>query len=215
MVSFASCSALQENMRQQNTMKNKKEKKAKTIDLYTGEEVPVAEDAHKFVEVVPRETDDRKGQKYLLEEETSMDALAADENADEVARLSASYTEDEEIEADFAERQQLAVGGRKVLEKELDEHQSESPKLSGGDLDADWQSANQAGEETVGGSAPTPDQDVVDELGEAVGLTYEDDEPLQGEEKLRERDRKRWELNPASALEDQDDEDEPEDLVEE
>ena len=191
-------------------MKRKKEKKATTIDPYTGEKVPVAEDADKFVEVVARETDDRTGKKYLLEEETSMDALAADENADEVARLSASYTDDEEIKVDFAERQQLAVGGRKVLEEELDEHQSESPKLSGGDLDADWQSANQAGEETVGGSAPTPDQDVVDELGEAVGLTYEDDELLQGEEKLRERDRNRWELNPASVGEDDDDEDEDE-----
>jgi hypothetical protein len=191
-------------------MKAKKQKKDNTIDPYTGEEVPVAEDAGKFVEVVPRETDDRKGKKYLLEEETSMDALAADENADEVARLSASYTEDEEIETDFAERQQLAVGGRKVLEKELDEHQSESPKLSGGDLDADWQSASQAGEETVGGSAPTPDQDIVDELGEAVGLTYEDDEPLEGEEKIRERDRNRWELNPESVGEDDDDENEDE-----
>jgi hypothetical protein len=184
---------------------NKEEKKDKTIDLYTGEQVPVAEDADKFVEVVPRETDDRKGQNYLLEEETSMDALAADENADEVAKLAASYTEDEEIEADFAERQQLAVGGRKVLEEELDEHHSESPRLSGGDLDADWQSANQAGEETVGGSVATPDQDRVDELGEAAGLTYEDDEPLQGEEKIRERDRNRWELNPESANEEDED----------
>ena len=183
---------------------DKEEKIDKTIDPYTGEEVPVAEDADKFVEVVPRETDDRKGQNYLLEEETSMDALAADENADEVAKLAASYTEDEEIKADFAERQQLALGGRKVLEEELDEHHSESPKLSGGDLDADWQSANQAGEETVGGSVATPDQDRVDELGEAAGLTYEDDEPLQGEEKIRERDRNRWELNPESALEDED-----------
>ena len=190
-------------------MNDKKEKKDKTIDPYTGEEVPVAEDAEKFVEVIPRETDDRKGQKYLLEEETSMDALAADENADEVANLSASYTEDEEIEADFAERQQLAVGGRKVLEEELDEHHSESPKLSGGDLDANWQSANEAGEETVGGTAPTPDQDVVDELGEAVGLTYADDEPIQGEEKLGERDRNRWELNPESASEDEDESENP------
>lgn len=190
-------------------MNDKKEKKDKTIDPYTGEEVPVAEDADKFVEVIPRETDDRKGQKYLLEEETSMDALAADENADEVANLSASYTEDEEIEADFAERQQLAVGGRKVLEEELDEHHSESPKLSGGDLDANWQSANEAGEETVGGTAPTPDQDVVDELGEAVGLTYADDEPIQGEEKLGERDRNRWELNPESASEDEDESENP------
>jgi len=190
-------------------LKGKKEKKDKTIDPYTGEEVPVAEDADKFVEIVPRETDDRKGKKYLLNEETSMDALAADENADEIARLSASYTEDEEIEADFAERQQLAVGGRKVLEEELDEHHSTSPKLSGGDLDADWQSANQAGEETVGGTVATPDQDIVDELGEAVGLTYEDDEPLQGEEKLRERDLNRWELNPESASEDEDESENP------
>jgi hypothetical protein len=184
-------------------MNDKKEKKDRTIDPYTGEEVPVAEDADKFVEVVPKETDDRKGQKYLLEEETSMDAFAADENADEASERAASYTEDEEIKADFVERQQLAVGGRKILEEDLDEHHSESPQLSGGDLDADWQSANQAGEETVGGSAPTPDQDIVDELGEAAGLTYDDDEPLGGEEKIRERDRNRWELNPESVSEDE------------
>lgn len=190
-------------------MNDKQEKKDKTIDPYTGEEVPVAEDADKFVEVVPSETDDRKGQKYLLEEETSMDALAADENADAVADLAASYTEDEEIKADFAERQQLAVAGRKVLEEELDEHHSESPQISGGDLDADWQRANQVGEETVGGSVPTPDQDIVDELGEAAGLTYADDEPLAGEDKILERDRNRWELNPESADEDEDESENP------
>jgi hypothetical protein len=45
----------------------------------------------------------------------------------------------------------------------------------------------------------------VDELGEAVGLTYEDDEPLNSDKKVLDRDRNRWELNPASA-EDQDEE---------
>ena len=65
------------------------------------------------------------------------------------------------------------------------------------------------GEETVGGSVPTPDQDIVDELGEAVGLTYEDDEPLHGEEKIRERDRNRWELDPESASEDEDETENP------
>ena len=188
---------------------DKKEKIDKTIDPYTGEEVPVAEDADKFVEIIPRETDDRKGQKYLLEEETSMDALAADENADEVTKLFATYTEDEEIKADFAERQQLAVGGRKVLEEELDEYHSQSPELSGGDLDADWRRANQVGEETVGGSVPTPDQDIVNELGEAAGLTYNDDEPQGGEDKILERDRNRWELDPESASEDEDESEEP------
>ena len=121
-----------------------------------------------------------------------------------MAERSASYTEDEEIEADFAERQQLSVSGRDALQEELDEHHSQSPQLSGGDLDADWKSANQAGEETVGGSVATPDQDIVEELGEAAGLTYRDDEALGGEEKILERDRNRWELDPESAREDED-----------
>lgn len=185
-------------------MDDEEEKKDTTIDPYTGEEVPVAEDADRFVEVIPDETDDREGRNYLLEEETSMDALAADENADEVAELSASYTDDEDIKADFAERQQLAVGGRKVLEEELDEYNALSPELSAGDLDADWRRADQVGEEAVGGSVATPDQDIVDELGEAAGLTYRDDEPLNSEAKMRERDLNRWELNPASAEEDED-----------
>ncbi|MFL7812502.1 MAG: DUF6335 family protein [Anaerolineales bacterium] len=90
-------------------------------------------------------------------------------------------------------------------ERELEEdlkYTSVSPRLSGGDLDADWKDANSTGEETVGGTTPTPDQDMVDELGEAVGLTYKGDEELGGGEKLAERDRQRWELNPESAQED-------------
>ena len=43
------------------------------------------------------------------------------------------------------------------------------------------------------------DQDVVEELGQALGYTYEDNEPLRPEDKLEDRDRDRWELNPASA----------------
>ena len=74
-----------------------------------------------------------------------------------------------------------------------------SPALSGGDLDADWARAESSGEEAVGGSEPTPDQDVVDELGRAAGVTYAADEPLRPEEKEAERDDDRWELDPASA----------------
>lgn len=177
----------------------------KTIDPYTGELIPIAEDADQFIEVVPEETDDRRGSNYLLNEETSLDSYAADADADAVAEQSAHYTDDEDIEEDFAERQKLALGGREVLLEELEEHNSLSPRISGGDIDAAWDRANVAGEEAVGGTAPTPDQDVVDELGEAVGLTYEDDEPLNSDKKVLDRDRNRWELNPASAL-DQDDE---------
>lgn len=181
----------------------------KTVDPYTGELKPVAEDADQFIEVMPEETDERDGSKYLLNEETSMDSYAANADADAVAEQSAHYTEDEDIEADFAERQRLAVGGRDVLLEELDEHNSLSPELTGGDLDASWQTANQAGEETVGGSAPTPDQDVVDELGRAAGLNYRDTEPLDYDAKVLARDRNRWELNPASALDQE--EESPED----
>jgi hypothetical protein len=192
----------------------------KTVDPYTGELEPVAEDADQFIEVVPEETDDRAGPNYLLNEETSMDAYAADADADAAAEQAAHYTQDEDIKGDFAERQRLAVSGRDVLLEELEEHNSLSPKITGGDIDASWQTANVAGEETVGGSAPTPDQDVVDELGQAVGLNYRDDEPLDYDAKVLDRDRNRWELNPASAL-DQDkeleneEEDDDDDEVEE
>ena len=172
-----------------------------TVDPYTGEIKPVPEDADQFIEVVPEETDDRNGRNYLFNEETSMDTYAADADADAVAEQSAHYTDDEDIKADFEDRQELAVGGRDELLEELEEHHSLSPELSGGDLDADWQSANGAGEETVGGSAPTPDQDVVDELGAAAGLSYREDEPLNSDAKILDRDRNRWELNPASAEE--------------
>ena len=175
------------------------EKIEKTVDPYTGELVPVAEDAGQFIEVVPEETDDRRGSNYILNEETSMDSYAADADADAVAEQSAHYTEDKDIKEDFAERQSLASGGRDALLEELEEHNSLSPRLSGGDIDAAWQDSNVAGEESVGGSVSTPDQDVVDELGEGAGLTYKDDEPLDYDRKVLDRDRNRWELDPASA----------------
>ena len=136
-----------------------------------------------------------------------MDTYAADADADAVAEQSAHYTDDEDIKADFQARQELAVGGRDELLEDLEEHHSLSPEISGGDLDASWQTANAAGEETVGGSTPTPDQDVVDELGAAAGLTYEDDEPLDSDAKILDRDRNRWELNPASVEDEEEDED--------
>jgi hypothetical protein len=104
---------------------------------------------------------------------------------------------DEEVLEEFAEAQRLASGGQ-LLSRELREHHSATPADAAGDIDADWQRSD-IGEETPGGSTPTPDQDIVEEIGEAVGLTYEDNEPLDTEEKLAERDRHRWELDPASS----------------
>jgi Family of unknown function (DUF6335) len=116
----------------------------------------------------------------------------------DVGRAESEIVEpDAEVKEEFSEASRL-VGGRQQLIEELRDHHSTSPALSGGDLDAAWDQAD-AGEETVGGSNPTPDQDIVDDLGRAVGITYEDDEPLHTTEKLEERDRHRWELDPASS----------------
>jgi hypothetical protein len=71
--------------------------------------------------------------------------------------------------------------------------------LAGGDVDADAQSAYAVGDEAPGGDNPTPDQGVVEDIGAALGLAYQDTEELGGERKLEERDRHRWDLDPASA----------------
>src|SRR2546426_3871626 len=107
------------------------------------------------------------------------------------------FDADDEVLQEFADAQRLASGGE-LLKRDLREHHSRTPILSAGDLDADWARAD-IGDETVGGSAPTPDQGIVEELGEAVGLTYDDNEPLHTTEKIEGRDRRRWELDPASS----------------
>jgi hypothetical protein len=82
------------------------------------------------------------------------------------------------------------------------------PRLSAGDVDADWQRAESTGEETVGGSVATPDQDVVDEIGRALGVEQGSEaEVTTSAEMLRRRDRFRWHLEgDAEARERQEDE---------
>ncbi|MBP6004691.1 MAG: hypothetical protein KA746_14770 [Pyrinomonadaceae bacterium] len=104
----------------------------------------------------------------------------------------------DEIAAEMNEAAELGDDGSQILIHKLKNHTDSSPMLSGGDVDAAWDEAA-VGEESVGGENPTPDQSVVSELGEAMGITYNDNEPLHTEEKLLERDRHRWELDPASA----------------
>ena len=68
--------------------------------------------------------------------------------------------------------------------------------MTGGDVDADWQGADSIGDEAVGGSVATPDQDVVDEIGAALGVAQESEaEVTTSEEILRRRDRLRWHLD--------------------
>jgi hypothetical protein len=88
--------------------------------------------------------------------------------------------------------------GRAEYEQRLRLHTSTGPAMTGGDIDADWEDAETVGDEAPGGDNPTPDQDIVDEIGKAMGIQYDDDEELQGGDELAERDRHRWELDPAS-----------------
>ncbi|MEP6934666.1 MAG: DUF6335 family protein [Nitrospirota bacterium] len=69
--------------------------------------------------------------------------------------------------------------------------------LGGDDFDATWDRA-EVGDETAGGSNPTPVRDVVKEIGEVLGVPAREGEPLRTTEKLLARDRDRWELAPAS-----------------
>ena len=75
-------------------------------------------------------------------------------------------------------------------------------RLTGGDVDADWRGAEAIGDEAVGGSVATPDQDVVDEIGEALGVAQASEaEVTTSEEILRRRDRLRWHLDRDADLE--------------
>ena len=161
-------------------------------------EKTLPEKLQKTVEIISLDIDEEGEEPLELSAETTLELLqdAQEENYEkELSR----YTEDQDIEEALEERQALN-NGRSELQERLTEHHATSPTLSGGDVDAAWEDAND-GEETAGGMAPTPDQDDVDEIGEAYGIEYDDDEPLRTGEKLAKRDEERWELNPASAEE--------------
>jgi len=87
----------------------------------------------------------------------------------------------------------------KMLRDELDLYTSTSPSLTGGDLDAAWEQADAVGDEAVGGTVATPDQNVTEELEKAVGLEMDDRAFLRTNEILEQRDDRRWELDPTSS----------------
>ena len=88
--------------------------------------------------------------------------------------------------------------GRAEIAQNIREHHG-MDDVTGGDPDVDIEDAYFAGEEAPGGDNPTPDQDIVEDIGKALGVTYEDSEQLKGANKIEERDKHRWELDPASA----------------
>ncbi|QOV24721.1 DUF6335 family protein [Anabaenopsis elenkinii] len=90
------------------------------------------------------------------------------------------------------------IGGRSLRQRKR-QYTHTSPEITGGDVDAYWQQQDTVGDEAVGGTAPTPDQSVTDDLGQAVGLPMNDRDFLHTEEILERRDDSRWELDPMSS----------------
>lgn len=81
------------------------------------------------------------------------------------------------------------------LTERLHENHASSPADSGGDIDAQWEEVNTSGSESVFGHNPTPDQSNVEENAHAMGVNFEDNEPLDFVRKIEKRDENRFELN--------------------
>lgn len=105
---------------------------------------------------------------------------------------------DQEVQDLMNEEIANAPKAPQELAERLKEHHSTSPADSGGDIDADWEGANDDGAESFGGHNPTPDQSDTEENASAYGVTFEDNEPLDLLEKMEKRDRDRYELDESS-----------------
>jgi hypothetical protein len=92
----------------------------------------------------------------------------------------------------------IAAGSAKLANRLRDDSLAD-PKITGGDVDAQWEGAQFSGDESAVTSMPTPEVNVVDDIGTAMGVTYQDNEELKFGEKERSRDKNRWELDPASS----------------
>jgi Family of unknown function (DUF6335) len=100
---------------------------------------------------------------------------------------------------DMKRRGSAVRTGRAEMAESALNHATMTPAITGGDVDADVENAYFSGDEAPGGDNPTSDQDIVDDIGKALGVTYQDAEELKAADKVTERDKHRWELDPASA----------------
>ena len=96
-------------------------------------------------------------------------------------------------------RGSAARTGRAELEQDRQVHGSMTRGITGGDVDVNLEQAYFSGDEAPGGDNPTPDQDIVEDIGRAIGIEYQDNEELRASDKVAARDKHRWELDPASA----------------
>jgi len=112
------------------------------------------------------------------------------------------YIPDPEIEEFMEEEILRAPKDAELLAHRLRNNTAASPRDAGGDLDANWEDVNESGSETAAGDNPTPDQSLVEENAQAMGVSFEDNEELEFIDKIEKRDRERFELDERSKADD-------------
>jgi hypothetical protein len=89
--------------------------------------------------------------------------------------------------------------GRAEMAEHAAQRATMTPDIASGDVDVNTEDAYFTGDEAPGGDNQTPDQDRVDDIGRALGVEYNDAEELRSGDKVADRDKQRWELDPASS----------------
>jgi Family of unknown function (DUF6335) len=90
------------------------------------------------------------------------------------------------------------ANSNELMEEIRENYGAASPADSGGDIDAEWQEVETTGSENVFGHNPTPDQSDVEANAHAMGIDFQDNEPLDFVRKLEKRDENRYELEESS-----------------
>jgi hypothetical protein len=108
------------------------------------------------------------------------------------------YVPDPEIEEFMESEISRVPRDPDLLANRLRNNTAASPRDAGGDLDANWEDVNDSGAETFAGDNPTPDQSLVEENAQAMGVSFEDNEELDFLDKIEKRDRDRFELEERS-----------------
>lgn len=102
---------------------------------------------------------------------------------------------DDNIQEFMNEEIERAPKAPNELEDRLNEHNASSPEASGGDIDAEWEDVNDSGAESVGGHNPTPDQSDSEANARAIGIEFQDNQPIDIWKKIDKRDDDRFELD--------------------
>jgi hypothetical protein len=110
------------------------------------------------------------------------------------------FVPDPEIEKFMEEEISRAPKDPDLLARRMRENNGALPAEASGDPDAD--EVGGEGTESFFGDNSTPDQSLVEENAQAVGVSYEDNEDLEFIDKIDRRDRDRYELDERSKSDD-------------